>query len=161
MNPSPLPVVADASVGVKWVLQEEDADRARALLRDCARMRRPVYAPPHFLSEVVNVIYQRLRSTDPRIHITDDEANRAVAEFLEIAREGVELVASTELYEQAYSFAKTYAARSLYDSLYVVLAQMLGAELWTADQRLVKAVGSSLRGYGLSAITAKKVKGTA
>ena len=37
-------------------------------------------------------------------------------------------------------FAKRQGLATVYDSLYVVLAQMLGGELWTADQRLLAAV---------------------
>jgi predicted nucleic acid-binding protein len=39
-------------------------------------------------------------------------------------------------HERAFLFARDNRLPSLYDSLYVVLAQMMEVTLWTADQRL-------------------------
>ena len=49
-------VVVDASVAVKWVLDEEFTEQARNLLRDS--VRQPIVAPPHLTSEVTNALYQ-------------------------------------------------------------------------------------------------------
>ncbi|MFN8559160.1 MAG: hypothetical protein U0531_18090 [Dehalococcoidia bacterium] len=48
-------------------------------------------------------------------------------------------VAPAELYERAFRFARSYDLPSM-DSLAVVLAHILGAELWTADRRLLSAI---------------------
>ena len=47
------------------------------------------------------------------------------------------------LYLGAFAFAKTHHQRGIYDVLYVVLAQELGTELWTADLALIVAIGST------------------
>jgi predicted nucleic acid-binding protein len=49
----------------------------------------------------------------------------------------------TGLYERALDVAATHGLPSLYDALHVALAQMLGAELWTADRRLLGALGTA------------------
>ena len=41
--------------------------------------------------------------------------------------------------------AQAASLPSLYDSLYVVLAEVVNTELWTADQTLVRALGDSAR----------------
>jgi predicted nucleic acid-binding protein len=130
-------VAVDASVALKWVLAEEFTEQARSLLRDNAR--RPIIAPPHLSSEVTNALYQRVRTTDPTKHISAAEAQKALRQFL---RFRLELRAEPALYQQALLFAQTHRLSQIYDSLYVVLAQMVGTELWTGDKRLINVVGS-------------------
>ena len=134
-------IVIDANVAVKWVIDEESTDRARALLEDSRRERRPLVGPPMLTSEVVNVIYQRLRSRDPDRHITQAEAERALTEFLSIP---IQLLAPAGLYEDGFALARDRGLTNTYDSLYVVLAEMLGVEMWTDDQALLRALGSAV-----------------
>ncbi len=137
MNPG-RPVVVDASVAVKWVIAEELTDHARALLKDNAYQ--PLVAPPILLSEVTNAIYQRTRctSTIAQERITQAEAEDALARVLAV---GVDLIGPVELYARSFAFARTHHLKDTYDVLYVVLAQMLGVELWTADRALLDSVG--------------------
>jgi predicted nucleic acid-binding protein len=113
-------------------------DRARALLADSLRRQRPILGPPHLASEVASALYQRNRSTDPARHITDDEADRAMQQFLATP---LVLTAPDDLYTEAITFARTHGIRSIYDSLYVVMARLTTTELWTADERLLTALG--------------------
>ncbi len=129
-----VPVVVDASVAVKWVIDEEHTDLARALLVDGAR--RPIFGPPHLASEVTNALYQQFR----RGHISAEEAEEALDRFLAL---GVQVASPPGLYRQAFAFARTHALRSSYDAEYVVLARMVGADLWTDDRVLLRAVGPS------------------
>ena len=79
MNPAPLPIVVDASVGVKWVITSEVlSNHAQALLEARLRTRLPIVAPPHLTSEVTNALYQRVRSTDPRRYIEEEEAQEGL-----------------------------------------------------------------------------------
>lgn len=131
-------IVIDANVAVKWVIDEESTNRARDLLENSRRERRPLVGPPMLTSEVVNVIYQRLRSRDPDRHVTQAEAERALTEFLNIP---IQLLAPAGLYEEGFALARDRGLTNIYDGLYVVLAEMLGVEMWTADQILLKALG--------------------
>ena len=136
-----IPVVVDASVALKWVVPAEElARQAQALLADTLHAGQAIVGPPHLPGEVGNALFQRVRSQEPARHLTDEEAREALATFLTIP---VQLLAPPELYERALTFALTHNLPSLYDSLYVVLAQILGAELWTADRRLLTALGSN------------------
>ena len=142
-------MVVDASVTVRRLLLEEFTDQARALFDHNLRDRRPIFAPPHLSSEVTNAIFQRLRRRrEPRFHITEAEADLALQTFLMLP---IQLISPADLYQQAYSFAKTHDVSTIYDTLYVVLARILDTELWTGDSRLyntVRAVAPWVRFIG-------------
>ena len=55
----------------------------------------------------------------------------------------IELVWVADLYEQAFRLAGRHRLPSVYDGLYVVLAQLLHTELWTADERLLTSLGTA------------------
>lgn len=130
----------DASVAVKWVVTAEDfADRASALLRDSLQLDRVLVGPPHLAGEVANGIYQRARSREPARHLTEDEAREALTQFLNLP---LQVITPAGLYTRAFDFAREYDLPSMYDSLYVVLAQILSVDLWTADRRLLAALGT-------------------
>jgi predicted nucleic acid-binding protein len=133
-------VVVDASVALKRVLAEEFTEQSRALFAQSLQDRRPLVAPPLLPSEVANALYQRLHTTVPSRRLTEAEADGALAAFLHLP---ITLLAPDDLYFRAFEFAKTHRLPSVYDSVYVVLAQMLNTELWTADQRLLNSVPTS------------------
>ena len=127
------PVVVDASVALKWVLFEEFNDQARGLYEAALHAYRPLLAPPHFFSEVTSALYQRTRTREPARYLSEDEAHEAFTRF---SRFHVQTAAPENLYERAFVFARDHRLASLYDSIYVVLAEMMDGTLWTADQRL-------------------------
>jgi predicted nucleic acid-binding protein len=131
-------LAVDASVAVKWVVAEDLSSQAQALLRDCLQAVRPVIAPPHFTGEVVNAIHRRTQRTEHPL--TSEQAAQAVQDFVAVP---IELLSPAGLYEQAFTLAQTFALPTIYDSLYVVLAQLLDVELWTADERLRRALRTS------------------
>ena len=85
--------------------------------------------------------------------MSDAEAEQALVRFL---RFPIALLTPADLYQQAFAFARTHNLTNIYDSLYVVLAQTLGTELWTDDQALLRALGAaapwvrSIRDYPLA-----------
>ncbi len=131
------PVVADASTVVKLVLAENDSDRAERLYLDCLADQYPLAGPVHLLSEATNAIHQRWRSSDPAKRLTEREADIVVSSLLQYK---IELLSPPGLYRRAAAFARAHGLFTIYDSLYVVLAEMLGAELWTADRRLLRQI---------------------
>ncbi len=54
-------VVVDASVALKWVLQERDTEQALILWDRWQAAEEFVAAPPIFRSEVTNAVYQSVR----------------------------------------------------------------------------------------------------
>lgn len=127
-------VVVDASVVVKVIIEEEFSAHAEALFTATLRARRTLIGPPHLASEVTNAIYQRLR----RRNISVAEAEQALGEFLQLP---IQLTAPPELFQRAFTFARTNGLSNIYDSVYVILSQMVQAELWTDDRTLLTNIG--------------------
>lgn len=130
-------VVIDASVALKWILPEEFTDQARSIYKASLTTHRPIFVPPHFRSEVTSALYQRTRRGRD-YHITQDDAYEALTRFSQFY---IETLEPQNLYKNAFIFARDNQISSLYDTLYVVLAQMTNAELWTGDRRLFNSVG--------------------
>ena len=78
----------------------------------------------------MNAIFQRLRRED----ITGTEAQVALEQFSDLP---IQLLDPPGLYRRAFFFARTYQLTNIYDALYVVLAEMMDAELWTDDRTLI------------------------
>jgi predicted nucleic acid-binding protein len=137
---TPSSVVVDASVAVKWVLPEEHTDRAHALMAASIEARQRLVGPPHLPVEVINAIYQRRRRGEPAQRLSEAEADQAVARFFAFP---LELVYPPTLYAQAFGFARTHHLSNIYDSAYVVLAELLATTLWTADETLLNVLGNA------------------
>lgn len=120
---------------MKLVILEEFSDRALALYRAAARRQDRIVGPPVLPAEVANAVYQRFRRRD----LSLAEANIAVAQFVQLA---IMIETPPDLVPRAYAFARNHQLKSIYDCLYVVLADHLSAELWTADRRLFDAVAA-------------------
>lgn len=133
-------VVVDASVAVKWVLNEEFTSKSRELLTDTLRERIPIIVPPHLRSEVANALYRRTRRRSKETRITEALAESALTEFL---RFPIQVLGPTELYRCSFELAKAHSLASIYDALYVTLADMVQAHLWTDDRELLGDLGSS------------------
>ncbi len=132
-------VMLDASIAIKRVLDEPFTEQARAIFDHSLRERRPILAPTLMLSEVTNALYQRTRTTVSEYRITEAEAEDALAAFLHLP---IVFLSPPDLYRRALVFARTHRLRATYDSIYVVLAQMEGVELWTGDERLINSIRS-------------------
>ncbi|MDP4023123.1 type II toxin-antitoxin system VapC family toxin [Methylobacterium sp. NEAU 140] len=116
-------IVVDASVAVKWFLDEPSSSQARALVEeDCVRI-----APEHVLAEVGQVLLKAIRAR----YITVDHAHEALA----LLRDLVQLLPTRDLADSAIEIALEIGCTN-YDALYVAAAERWGATLVTADAKL-------------------------
>ena len=129
--------VVDASVIVKWFLYHQEADRDRALaLRDLhISGRSTIYIPRLALLEVLNAI-----RFSPK---ADEEIGETALEtlqdlHLETKSADINLLRKTNAIAWAYKI-------TLYDALYVALAEQVGYPLITADEVMVK----KLKGHSI------------
>lgn len=127
-------VVVDASVALKWVLQEEDTEDALRLWDRWQDVSERVCAPPVFRGEVTNALHQATR----RGLIDPIDAADALGLLIPI----VAIEEPEGLYDRALALAGQLSLGSTYDSLYIAVAESQGCDLWTADRRFVR----SLRG---------------
>lgn len=121
----------DASVAAKWFLEEDHTAPARRLMHPGVAR----HAPDYFLIELDSILCKRVR----RREIHPDRARTA--------RQGLRQMPLLfhpfrALLDPAFAIASTGAC-SLYDALYVVLAEMLHTQVVTADQRLCRSLAGT------------------
>jgi predicted nucleic acid-binding protein len=128
-------LVLDVNLVVKLVnAREAYADRARTMLRRGLWREVRLAGPPLLLIEATNAVYQLLR----RKELTETEADLAAAQ---LQRLPIRLHAPDGLTLRSYEFVRRHRLANVYDSHYVILAELLGAEFWTGDLRMFNALG--------------------
>jgi predicted nucleic acid-binding protein len=130
-------ICVDASVAVKWIIEEDYSEQALELVRRADRMAERIVAPALMPFEVGNIIRQRMR----REGLPLATAESLFAQFLKAP---VEHWSPHELHHEALRITDRYNLPAIYDAYYVALAETLGCDLWTADLRLHRNVGSRL-----------------
>jgi predicted nucleic acid-binding protein len=117
--------VVDASVAVKWVVEESGSDLARSL--SIAKLE----APDLLLVECANILWKKVRIGD----LTRQDAKGRLGV---LQHAPVKYTAGRELLASAMdvSFELQYP---IYDCLYVALAMRREIPLVTADERLTRA----------------------
>ena len=124
-------IVVDASVVVKWFVEEDLADEAAALLHRPP----PLYAPDLIVCEVTNAAWKKLA----RGAIGREQAE-AIA--LSLPRSPLHLTASLFLHQRALEIAIDLR-HSVYDCLYLACAERVGGTVVTADWTLFNKVKES------------------
>ena len=120
-------LVIDASVAIKWVIEEEGTKEALAL------RRRALAAPDLLTAECANILGKKVK----RRELSEREA--ALAAGL-LARADIELVAMRPYLETAVRIALALN-HPAYDCVYLALAETEGFRFVTADATLVRKIG--------------------
>jgi predicted nucleic acid-binding protein len=129
--------VVDASVLVKWFLHQQEADRDRALaLRELHILGRSTLFIPQFaLLEVLNVV-----RFSPKAKEEDGELALEALQDLHLETKPPE----ADLLRKANAIAWAYKI-TIYDALYVALAEQVGYPLITSDEAMIR----KLRGHSI------------
>lgn len=130
----PLTCVVDASVLVKLFVPEEGSEAATALLATAGVTRR-VAVPDLAPVECANV----LRTWVRRGRLTPDVARQSVGDLILLP---LEVWPAEDLLPAAMHLALTQGI-TVYDALYVALADRLDCPLITADAALVRAIAAT------------------
>ena len=130
MNESPK--VVDASLAVKWLVDEEDADKARALYRGWVDSGVQIAAPYLMLAEVANAFHRKV--VDGEIEL--QSATRILENLSAIE---IRFHNPPNIHVGALRLADRLNQGAVYDSIYLALAERLDCELWTADRRFYRA----------------------
>ena len=124
-------VVVDASVVVKWFLDdEEEIDAARRLRDDFASFKVQILAPSLIFCEVGNalLVAHRLK------RLTLKSAAAKLQDFLDVS---LPVFFPSQTLKIAFDLACKHQL-SVYDALYVALAQSEGCDFYTGDKKLYR-----------------------
>ena len=125
-------VVVDASLAFKSLVSEENSDKARALSRSWADEGIQAAAPYLMPVEVTNALHRRVARGD----LSVEDAIRLLGHLL---ASGIELRDVPDLHVRALQLAGQLRQGAVYDAHYLALANVLGCEFWTADERFYRA----------------------
>lgn len=130
-------VVVDASLALKWVVEEPYSGEARSLLAEWGNHRRKLLAPALFLYEVANALAKRIQ----RREFTLEQAKERLRFFLE---GGPLLQQIGAIHPRALELMERFGLPTAYDAHYLALAESQRCECWTADERLWNTVKREL-----------------
>ena len=130
-------IVPDASIAAKWFLpraNEPLVDEAFSLLQQYGHSQLDFIVPSVFWAELGNVFWKAAR-------LGRWLPESAIAATRQIIDRDLRTIADGELLEDAIAIALT-ERRTIYDSLYVALATLYGAEMITGDERLANSLAA-------------------
>jgi predicted nucleic acid-binding protein len=122
-------VVVDASVATKWVVEEVHSDAATLLLAYDA-----LHAPDHWHAEAVNVLWAKVFRGD----LASADAEQRMSVLMRAPVIGTPIAGL-----MSRAFAISVARQiTIYDSLYLALAEKLSIPVVTADAKLMRQLES-------------------
>jgi predicted nucleic acid-binding protein len=124
-------LVIDASVALKWFVEEDGTQQAVALLAGSDLL----IAPDLVVAEVCNAGWKAVRAGTMLPAQHDHAAVRLALAF-------DELLPLAPLAEHAVTLSRTLA-HPVYDCFYLVLAEERGTRMVTADQRLLSRIAAT------------------
>jgi predicted nucleic acid-binding protein len=125
--------VVDASLALKWVMEEPYSAEARTLLERWRDDQQKLTAPALFIYEITNALAKRVQ----RRNLTPSDAKQKLAFFLAL---GPTLSHLGGLHFRALEIAEKFKMSAAYDAHYLALAESRSCECWTADERLWNTV---------------------
>lgn len=131
-------VVVDASVAVKWLIDEEFSREAIALGQQWADAGIRIAAPHLMPFEVSNAMHKRVLEESLTVEGAIELMNR-------LASRRIELFELRGFQTSALQLASRFNQRAVYDSHYLALALALDCEFWTADERFYRAASPTIR----------------
>lgn len=131
-------VVIDASVALKLFLFEKHAPAVREQWTRWVAQDTEIVAPFLLAYEVLSV----LRGKVFRGELPAEAGEAATSAFL---GQGIMLLHPDGVEQQAWALAARLNLPTIYDAVYLALAELLEYDLWTADRRLATAVRRKTR----------------
>ena len=131
--------IVDASIAIKWLLDDEDfTAEARAILDAFQEGEVDLLAPDHLYHEALNALRTGVRMERLRAH----DAEEVMHAFLDL---GIPTVVGSALFVPAFGIALAYNC-AFYDGLYLALANETGSSLVHADRRLLNTLQGRFTG---------------
>jgi predicted nucleic acid-binding protein len=118
--------VVDASVITKWYKSEEKSSEADFILQEHVAGKETIFVPILLLYEVTNALMVSGK-------VSQQAINEAITALFDIQ---LQYVNPDEQFLKTAATISDKARITIYDASYVVLAQMFGCPLITADRKL-------------------------
>lgn len=131
-------MVVDASLAFKWLVREIYTAEANDLGRLWNSRGTKITAPYLMPVEVSNALHQRVVQGE----LTLEAATQRIDSLLS---SGLELHQPPDLYARALELARVLKQGAVYDAHYLALAETLGCDLWTADEKFYRATNPAVR----------------
>ncbi len=129
-------IILDASVIVKWFLEDERDAYSDRLKEDFTQGKISLYAPVLLAYEMQSILNSALK----RNRIKKAEALQDIEDFFDL---GIKFT-YPELFEAQILKLSIEKKISVYDAAYVILSKDKEIPLYTADKKLIKAVKNKL-----------------
>lgn len=130
--------VVDASLAVKWLVNEIHTEKAFALANFWLRTGIQPIAPYLMPVEVANALYRRV--------VRGDIPSETAILLLDgLLAAGIELRETASLHPRAIRLALSLRQDAVYDAHYLALAESFECELWTADERFFRVAGPTFQ----------------
>ncbi len=123
-------MIVDASVAVKWVIEEEGSDVARALLG-----RVDLVAPTLIHAEVANAIWKKQRRGE---YARDAD----LATLPELFASLIQTIDESSMMARALQLAIDFD-HAVYGCVYLAMAEALDSELITADVKFARTLAGT------------------
>ena len=135
-------LVVDASVAVKWLVEEEHSAAADMLLEGDHEL----HAPHLMASEIGNALWRKAR-------VGEMEPSEVASLTASIPAMSVNWEQDEAICSEAVRLALDLD-RPVYDCVYLALAHRIGATLVTADERFVNALTGTVHEGAVTTLTA-------
>lgn len=130
-------VCLDASIVLKLALPEPDSLKAVQLWQSILHSNNQVIAPSLFPLEITAV----LRKHVYRRTITESHGLASLQRLLNLQ---IHIQTFPDIHLRAWQLATQFNRPTAYDTHYLALAEHLGCEFWTGDERLYNTVKPQL-----------------
>ena len=133
-------ICLDASVFVKILVEEEDSEKATALMQKIIQSGQLIVLPQFAWSEVGSVLRKKRRRNELAVQEADD----LWLEFRQFP--GIEYLSDDAVMDRAWKISRYFDMPTLYDATYLAVAEIVGkrtgeiCEFWTGDKRLVNSL---------------------
>ncbi len=130
-------VCLDAGLVIKLVSPEPDSPQVEAAFQEWKAENVDLIAPAFAAAEVDSVLRQKV----VRGELTQELADAA---FHLASRLPIRLDMAMDCRERAWEIARRFGFPTVYDAVYLALAEMRGCPFWTADRKLYERVKEQL-----------------
>jgi predicted nucleic acid-binding protein len=125
------PFCLDTSVLIKYLCPDEHEESATALVSQALNAR--IVLPCFAWAEVASVFRKKVRSG----LLSSNEASQLYRAFNDLP---IEYIDGEDIRTSAWAIAEVYGLLTLYDSVFLAVAERESAQYWTADGALLKAL---------------------